>query len=672
MENLDTIKARITELKKKITEYNYNYYVLDDPKITDAEFDVLFNELRDIENNNNNLITPDSPTQRVGGESNKAFKQVTHKRPMLSLGNAFDEDDLIAFDKRIKDELGINQIAYSAEPKFDGLAVNLRFVDGVLDLAATRGDGNVGEDVTHNIKTIKSIPLKLSDKAPKGVLEVRGEVVMLKKDFFKLNEKQKKINEKIFANPRNAAAGSLRQLDPAIAASRPLSFYAYSIHCDSHKLDSQLDGLDLLKKLMIPTTNLTKEVSGVSGLINFYEDISKTRDALPFDIDGVVYKVNSLNLQDELGFVSRAPRWAIAHKFPAEEATTQIEEIDVQVGRTGSITPVARLKPVEVAGVIVTNATLHNEDEMQRKNIHIGDFVVVRRAGDVVPEVVRVLKERRPKSSRIFTMPSNCPECASKLQKLEGDAVLRCEAGLECPAQRKQGIMHFSSRKAMDIDGLGGKIIDQLINEGLVKNFSDLYNLKLENLLALDRFAEKSAMNLIDAINKSKITTLAKFVYALGIRNVGESTALDLAKHLGSIDSIINSNEEELLSIHDIGPTVADSIVNYFSEEGNIIEIQNLLGNGLLLESIDNEARVTSELQGLIFVLTGTLTSLKRDEAKEMIMRHGGKVVASVSKKTDYLVAGSDAGSKLDKAQSLKVTVIGEEELVKLVNKGSL
>tara|TARA_B110000444_G_scaffold250763_1_gene277690 strand:- start:317 stop:1549 length:1233 start_codon:yes stop_codon:yes gene_type:complete len=410
----------------------------------------------------------------------------------------------------------------------------------------------------------------------------------------------------------------------------------------------------------------------VSGLINFYEDISKTRDALPFDIDGVVYKVNSLNLQDELGFVSRAPRWAIAHKFPAEEATTQIEEIDVQVGRTGSITPVARLKPVEVAGVIVTNATLHNEDEMQRKNIHIGDFVVVRRAGDVVPEVVRVLKERRPKSSRIFSMPSNCPECASKLQKLEGDAVLRCEAGLECPAQRKQGIMHFSSRKAMDIDGLGGKIIDQLINEGLVKNFSDLYHLKLENLLALDRFAEKSAMNLIDAINKSKITTLAKFVYALGIRNVGESTALDLAKHLGSIDSIINSNEEELLSIHDIGPTVADSIVNYFSEEGNIIEIQNLLGNGLLLESIDNEARVTSELQGLIFVLTGTLTSLKRDEAKEMIMRHGGKVVASVSKKTDYLVAGSDAGSKLDKAQSLKVTVIGEEELVKLVNKGSL
>lgn len=667
MNSQASLRERLNQLKAQITSHNYHYYVLDDPKISDANFDKLFVELKKIEDNNPSLITADSPTQRVGGESNKAFKQVTHERPMLSLGNAFDEVDLIAFDKRICDELGAKDVAYIAEPKFDGLAVTLRYKDGLLVLAATRGDGTVGEDVTHNIKTIKSIPLMLSNKAPAGIIEVRGEVVMLKKDFITLNHRQKELNEKVFANARNAAAGSLRQLNPGIAASRPLSFYAYSIYCDSHKLESQMDGLALLKELMIPTTNLTQQLLGVSNLIHYYDEISKARATLPFDIDGVVYKVNSLNLQDELGFVSRAPRWAIAHKFPAEEAITQIIDINVQVGRTGSITPVARLNPVEVAGVTVTNATLHNEDEMHRKDILIGDHVVVRRAGDVVPEVVRVISEERPNTATTFTMPKKCPECDAQLEKSDGDAVLRCEAGLDCPAQRKQGIMHFSSRKAMDIDGLGEKIVDQLLTNGLIKNFSDLYNLTTDDLIVLERFATKSAMNLITSIANSKNTTLAKFIYALGIRNVGEATAYDLARHFGSMESIITATSDKLINIHDIGPTVAESIIKYFSDTSNVSEIKLLQSKGLVLTGVaDASVAVSSELQGLIFVLTGTLPNLKREDAKQLIIGNGGKVVGSVSKKTDYLVAGDEAGSKLDKAKTLDVKVIGEDELLKL------
>ena len=662
----ETMQERIDTLKALITSHNYNYYVLDDPEISDAEFDSLFNELKEIEDTNPSLITADSPTQRVGGESNKAFKQVKHERPMLSLGNAFDESDLVAFEKRICDELGINEVIYTAEPKFDGLAVTLRYKDRLLDLAATRGDGTVGEDVTHNIKTIKSVPLKLSDKAPDGIIEVRGEVVMLKNDFSDLNRRQQELNEKLFANPRNAAAGSLRQLDPAIAAARPLSFYAYSIYCDNHKLASQMDGLQLLKALMIPTTKLTKEISGVSNLITYYNNISVSRDSLPFDIDGVVYKVNSLNLQDELGFVSRAPRWAIAHKFPAEEATTQIIDITVQVGRTGSITPVARLKPVEVAGVTVTNATLHNEDEMRRKDIQIGDHVVVRRAGDVVPEVVKVKLDKRPKTTKFFAMPEHCPSCGSQLKRMEGDAVLRCEAGIKCPAQRKQGIMHFASRKAMDIDGLGEKIVDQLIQNGLIKNFSDLYNIKSDDLINLERFASKSALNLIQSIDKSKQATLAKFIYALGIRNVGEATAYDLAGHFGSIDAVIDANIDDLINIHDIGPTVAESIVKYFTDTSNIAEIKLLLSKGFVLETVKTRDNTSSELEGLNFVLTGTLPNLKREDAKALIMNNGGKVISSVSKKTDYLVAGDEAGSKLDKANALNVKIIDEDALIKL------
>lgn len=666
MSDIKKIKERIDELKQQIVEQNYNYYVLDNPVISDNEFDKLFTELTNIENQNPNLVTPDSPTQRVGGESNKAFNQIIHDRPMLSLGNAFDKSDLIAFEKRIKDELGINDIDFTAEPKFDGLAVTIQYVDRALHLSATRGDGTTGEDVTHNIKTIKSIPLKLSEFAPAGLIEVRGEVVMHKKDFNLLNQRQKDSDDKLFANPRNAAAGSLRQLDPAIASSRPLTFYAYSIYCDSHKLSTQFEGMDLLKKLKIPTTNLTKVVTGVDGLYKYYNEITATRKDLPFEIDGVVYKVNSLNYQDELGFVSRAPRWAIAHKFPAEEAMTQIVGIDVQVGRTGSITPVARLKPIEVSGVIVTNATLHNEDEMRRKDIQIGDYVDVRRAGDVVPEIVRVIKEKRPKSTKEFFMPSQCPECSSSLTKKEGDAVLRCNAGVECPAQRKQGIMHYSSRKAMDIDGLGEKIIDQLIGNGLLKNFSDLYKLTVEDLENLERFAIKSAQNLVEAINKSKHTTLGKFIYALGIRNVGESTANDLATNFGAIKPILEANYDQLIEINDIGPTVAEAIIIYFADKTNQLEISLLLDSGISFKANDIAYTTSTELQGLVFVLTGTLPSLKREDAKLLITRAGGKVVGSVSKKTDYLVAGEEAGSKLEKAHELKVKVIDENQLIKL------
>ena len=670
MNHKNTIELRLAELKELISQHNYSYYVLDDPTIPDAEFDKLFLEIKTIEEQYSDLITPDSPTQRVGGQPNKSFKQITHQRPMLSLGNAFDEADLNVFDKRIREELGADGISYIAEPKFDGLAVTIIYVNGELNLAATRGDGSVGEDVTHNIKTIKSIPLKLGKTAPQGVIEVRGEVIMLKNDFEDLNKKQLSASEKVFANPRNAAAGSLRQLDPSIAASRPLSFYAYSVFCENKKLDSQLEGLEFLRQLLIPTSSLTKKVEGVEGMINFYNAINNTRDKLPFDIDGVVYKVNSLNMQDELGYVSRAPRWAIAHKFAAEEAMTTIMDIDVQVGRTGSITPVARLKPVVVAGVTVTNATLHNEDELRRKDIHIGDFVMVRRAGDVVPEVIKVVYEKRPELIKRFEMPTSCPECSNILTKEEGEAVLRCNAGMLCPAQRKQSIMHFASRKAMDIDGLGEKIIDQLIESGLVMSVSDLYKIQEDDLLKLDRFAKKSAENLIASIEKSKKTTLGKFIYALGIRNVGEATAYDLAKQFGSMDKIMNANRESLLNIHDIGPTVATSIEKYFHTETNRQQVSILLDEGLQWEPVEEGAGIVSnELDGLTFVLTGSLSNLKRDEAKDLILACGGTVSGSVSKKTHYVVAGLDAGSKLDKANALGVEVIGEDKLLQLTKK---
>jgi len=664
--NIEKAKLRIQNLKKKINKYNDAYYIDDSPIITDTSFDLLYKELVDIERQFPLLVKPDSPTQRVGGKPKISFSQINHEKPMLSLSNAFGLKDLEAFDKRIRDELGVKEVQYTAEPKFDGLAVTLHYIDGVLNLAATRGDGNTGEDVTHNIKTIKSLPLKLSTQNSAKKIEIRGEVIMHKDDFDKLNNEQRKSGLKIFANPRNAAAGSLRQLDSVVAANRPLRFYAYSID-SSQVMKSQEQGLDLLNHLKIPTSGLSKTVVGVKQLIDYYQYIEGIRKDLPYDIDGVVYKVDSLNYQDELGFVSKAPRWAIAHKFAAEQAETEILDITVQVGRTGSITPVARLKPVFVSGVTVTNATLHNEDEMRRKDILIGDYVRIRRAGDVVPEVINAIHEKRPRNARKFIMPTTCPVCRSTLIKETGEAVLRCNAGMDCKAQKKQSLMHFCSRKAMDIDGLGEKIIDQLIDVNLINTFSDIYEIKKEQLTELERFAEKSAVNLINSIEKSKKTTLGKFIYALGIRNVGEATSADVAKHYGTIDNIIKQNEDSLQQVDDIGPTVAKSIYQYFSVNRNTSQIVSLVDHGVAWEKIESmDHQANSKLNGLTFVLTGTLRNLKRDDAKSLIQRCGGKVTGSVSKNTNYLVAGEEAGSKLSNAIALNVQVLSEEELINL------
>jgi DNA ligase (NAD+) len=665
MQTKSQAKKEIESLRNKIQDHSYKYYVEDDPDISDSEFDTLYKQLIEIENQFPDLITPESPTQRVGAETNKAFNQVKHLKPMLSLNNVFTQNDLMTFNKRLCDEIGVEDIEYSAEPKFDGLAVSLIYEEGRLVLGATRGDGIVGEDITHNLKTIKSIPLKLEGKKIPQKIEVRGEVVMLIKDFNSLNKKQTELNQKLFANPRNAAAGSLRQIDSRITAKRPLSFYAYSIFLfeDQRQLNSHSEGLKLLSDFKIPTSNLASVTKSIKGLQNYYNKIIETRTKLPFDIDGVVYKVNSLNQQDELGFISKAPRWATAHKFPAEEAKTIILDISVQVGRTGSITPVARLKPVMVAGVQVTNATLHNEDELRKKDIFIGDHVVVRRAGDVIPEIVKVIKENRTDAVKEFKMPNKCPVCKSKLSKDEDEAVLRCLNGLACKAQKKQGLMHFCSRKAMDIDGLGEKIVDQLLEAKLVDSFVDIYKLSKEQLIKLERFAEKSADNIIDAIEASKNTTLAKLIYALGIRNVGESTASDLAQHFKTIEKIKAASIEELEEVQDIGPTVSKSINEYFNDESKYNQIMDILSMGIVFEKItaNNESK---ELKGLTFVLTGTLPSLKRDEVKSLILKCGGKVTGSVSKKTDYVVAGADAGSKLDTAEKLDVKILSEAELL--------
>ena len=664
--NIEQAKLRIQKLKKQIIRHNDAYYIDDTPIITDASFDLLYKELIDIERQFPILIQADSPSQRVGGKAKVSFSQIIHEKPMLSLSNAFDTKDLEVFNKRVCDELGVKEVQYVVEPKFDGLAVTLHYIDGTLNLAATRGDGNTGEDVTHNIKTIKSLPLKLSTQNSANRIEIRGEVIMHKDDFDKLNKEQKKTGLKAFANPRNAAAGSLRQLDSVVAANRPLRFYAYSID-SSQAMKSQEQGLEVLKELKIPTSGLSKTVVGVKQLIDYYKYIEGIRKDLPYDIDGVVYKVNSLNYQDELGFVSKAPRWAIAHKFSAEQAETEILDITVQVGRTGSITPVARLKPVFVSGVTVTNATLHNEDEMRRKDILIGDYVRVRRAGDVVPEVINAIHEKRPGNAKKFMMPTTCPVCSSILIRELGEAALRCNAGMSCKAQKKQSLMHFCSRKAMDIDGLGEKIIDQLIDVNLINNFSDIYKIKKEQLTGLERFAEKSADNLIKSIERSKKTTLGKFIYALGIRNVGEATSADIAKHYGAIDNIIEQDEDSLQQVDDIGPTVAKSIYQYFSDDTNTNQIFSLVDHGVAwakIEGMDHEAN--SKLNGLTFVLTGTLKNLKRDDAKSLIQRCGGKVTGSVSKNTSYLVAGEEAGSKLSNAIALNVQVLSEEELINL------
>jgi DNA ligase (NAD+) len=668
--NLNSPASRVQDLYALLARYDHEYYVLDAPSVPDSEYDTLYRELKSIELAHPELISPQSPTQRVSGEASNAFTSITHKQAMLSLNNVFSEDELLAFDNRVVDGLDQTTIEYAVEPKFDGLAITLTYVDGLFTQGATRGDGYTGEDVTHNLRTIKSIPMRLNTETPPKLLEVRGEVLMFKKAFKQLNDTQTSLGEKLFANPRNAAAGSLRQLDSSITATRALSFFAYGLGATDGApvFESHASSMAYLKILTIPVCNECAVVAGLSGLLKYYAKIGKERSALAYDIDGVVYKVNDFSQQNTLGFVSRAPRWAIAHKFPAEEALTTVEDITVQVGRTGAITPVARLAPVFVGGVTVTNATLHNADEVARKDVYIGDTVNVRRAGDVIPEVVNVVIARRPANARQFTMPTACPECGSHIIRLEDEAVARCTGGLFCPAQRKQAISHFASRRALNIDGLGEKLVDQLVEAGLVETLADIYQLNLTQLISIERMAEKSAQNILNALEKSKATTLARFLYALGMRNVGEATAKDLAKAFGNIKAVMHADTERLLAVNDVGPIVAQSITNFFGELHNQTVIESLLASGLHWQETEGQPQqVDGHLTGKVFVLTGTLPSLSRDAAKEMIEVQGGKVSGSVSKKTDFVVAGSDAGSKLDKAQTLGINILDESELINLI-----
>jgi DNA ligase (NAD+) len=622
----------------------------------------------DIEVAHPEWVTSDSLSQRVGGIALKEFDSVTHVVPMLSLNNAFEDTELVAFDRRCREGLHVDQVDYAGELKFDGLAISLRYENGSLVRAATRGDGASGEDVTANIKTIRAIPLKLIGDNIPAVLEVRGEVFMYLKDFQKMNETAAALGEKEFANPRNAAAGSLRQLDSKITAKRPLSFFAYGLGA----LDPQSwlpatheKLLDAYVKLGLPVCAERRVLKSVDEILAFYNEVGAKRDSLPYDIDGVVYKVNSFSEQVKLGFVSRAPRFALAHKFPAQEALTTVLGIDVQVGRTGAITPVARLAPVEVGGVTVTNATLHNEDEVKRKDVRIGDTVSVRRAGDVIPEVVSVVKERRPADSTEFVMPIRCPVCDSHIERLADEAIARCSGGLFCGAQRKQALIHFAHRRALDIEGLGEKIVDQLVDHNLVRTPADLYRLGFTALASLERMGEKSADNLIQAINQSRNTTLARFIFALGIRHVGETTAKDLANHYQSMHALMDASLENLLTVKDVGPVVADSITSFMEEAHNREVIEQLLASGMQLTV--EEKIISAAVAGKTFVLTGTFPTMTRDEAKDLLEKAGAKVAGSVSKKTDYVVAGADAGNKLTKAEELGVPVIDEVALLELL-----
>lgn len=660
--------ARYSWLKDELASLDHAYYVLDDPILPDIEYDKLYRELLALEQQHPEWVTPDSPSQRVSGKVGDLFTEVKHVVPMLSLNNALEDKEAEAFDKRCREGLNLSTVEYAAELKFDGLAISLRYEKGFLTQAATRGDGYSGEDVTANIRTIKAIPLKLRGDSHPDIVDVRGEVFMSHKDFEALNQAAIAKSEKTFANPRNAAAGSLRQLDPKITAQRTLSFFAYGIgQCDPSNIipKTHSDLLNLYQSWGLPVCEHRAVVQSIDGLMDFYQRIGALREQLPYDIDGVVYKVNSRDLQEDLGYVSRAPRFAVAHKYPAQEALTTVLGIDVQVGRTGAITPVARLSPVVVGGVTVTNATLHNEDEVRRKDIHIGDTVVVRRAGDVIPEVVSAIKDKRPMQATAFVMPTHCPICGSHIEKQEDEAVARCSGGLFCPAQRKQALLHFAQRRAMDIDGLGEKIVDQLVDLEIVRTPADLYRLGLMALANLDRMGEKSAENLLQAIHRSRKNSLARFIFALGIRHVGESTAKDLAKHFGGIDQVMSANEEEFLQVNDIGPVVAQSLVSFFSESHNLEVIEQLLASGIELEV--EQSAALPELLGKTFVLTGTLPTLSRDEAKSLLEKAGAKVAGSVSAKTHFVVAGADAGSKLEKAQELGITVLDEDQMLQLL-----
>jgi len=664
-----TVLKSVSSLREHINQHNYNYYVLDDPSIADADYDRLMRELIELETKYPSLITSDSPTQRVGTKPSNTFGEVKHIAPMLSLNNAIDQEEMIAFDRRVREKLDEKIIEYAGETKLDGLAISLLYEDGKLIRGATRGDGTTGEDVTLNVRTIKAIPLKLMGNEWPTQIEVRGEIYMSKQGFLELNKKQKKNNEKIFANPRNAAAGSLRQLDPRITAERPLRFFTYGTGQNTGiNLPNTHSGV--LKKLKgwgLPISTETKLVKGIKECIDYYDVISQRREKLLYEIDGIVFKVNNFSQREQLGSVSRAPRWAIAYKFPPQEEITKVTDIEVQVGRTGVLTPVARLEPVFVGGVTVTNATLHNEDEVKRKDVRVGDTVIIRRAGDVIPEIVQVVKEKRPNKTSIFKMPEHCPVCSSEVERTEGEAVSRCSGGLFCIAQQIQAIIHFASRRAMDIDGLGDKLIEQLVEKGHIKNVADLYSLKLERLAALDRMADKSAANIIQAREDSKETTLDRFIYALGIREVGEATARALANHFGNLEKIQQATQKELEEVSDVGPIVAKHITIFFSQTHNNEVIKKLIKAKIHWPNVETNNK--QPLKGKTFVITGTLRSMKRDEAKQKLQALGAKVSSSVSKNTDYVIAGSEPGSKAEKARQLNITILNEQEFISLQNK---
>jgi DNA ligase (NAD+) len=666
------IEAR--KLKAAIEEHNYAYYVLDKPTVPDAEYDRLLRRLQELEAANPELVTPDSPSQRVGISPASELRPVTHLRPMLSLENCFNEEELAAFDKRVSSRLaaeGIDAgtVSYVAEPKLDGAAVSFLYEKGALRLAATRGDGTTGEDVTHNVRTIQAVPLRLRGAEVPALLEVRGEVYMPRAGFEEFNRQAAKRAEKTFVNPRNAAAGSLRQLDPKLAAARPLDVFFYGIgEVQGWKVPrTHAEVLVALRGFGLKTSPDWELVVGIQGCLAYYSNIGRKRANLPYDIDGVVYKVNDLAWQDVLGFVSRAPRSQIAHKFPAQEELTEVLGIEFQVGRTGAVTPVARLKPTFVGGVTVSNATLHNFDELNRKDVRVGDTVIIRRAGDVIPEVVQVVIERRPKGAAPIDVPAKCPVCGSQVIRVEGEAIARCSGGLFCPAQRKETIRHFASRSAMDIEGLGAKLVEQLVDSGVVGDPADIYGLSLEKLVELDRMGEKSAQNLCDALEKSKKTTFARFLYALGIRDVGEATALALATNFRSIDELMDASEERLQEVPDVGPIVAGHIRAFFAQRHNREIVRRLLEEGIHWPHTRAAAPVDSPIAGKQVVLTGTLNSMSREEAKAKLQALGAKVASSVSKKTDIVIAGENAGSKLDKALSHGVTIWQEAELLRVI-----
>ena len=661
---------RVRQLRTEIEHHNYRYFVLDDPEVSDAEFDRLVRELRKLEAEHPELVTEDSPTQRVGGAAVTEFGEVRHRIPMLSLDNAFEPDDVIAFDRRIRERLGSDEdVSYACEPKMDGLAVSIVYEDGLLVQAATRGDGTTGEDVTHNVRTIKSVPLRLHGKGWPRVLEARGEVFMPIAGFDAMNRRAVEKGDKVFVNPRNAAAGSLRQLDPRVTASRPLDMFFYGAGLVEEGTLPERHS-EILAQLRDWGMRPSPEVAvrrGVQGLLDYYAHIQRRRAQLAYQIDGVVYKVDSLELQKRLGFVSRAPRWAIAHKFPAEEEMTVVRGVEWQVGRTGALTPVARLEPVFVGGVTVSNATLHNIDELHRKDVRVGDTVIIRRAGDVIPEVVKVIVERRPAHTSQVLLPRKCPVCGSAVVKEEDEAVARCSGGLYCAAQRKESLRHFASRRAMDIEGLGSRLIEQLVDGDHVSSAADLYKLTLEELAGLERMAEKSAANLVEALEASKETTLPRFLYALGIRDVGEATAMALATHFGSLEKLMEAAIDEVQQVPDVGPVVAEHVHNFFRERHNRDVIAALRRSGVHWQDIERKAQGDLPLAGKTIVLTGTLESMERHQAQERIRALGGKASGSVSAKTDYVVAGSSAGSKLQKAEKLGVTVLDEEQFLRLI-----